>query len=214
WKQEQVTFIDAVTIRGLNCISIRYEDLIENPQSTMTKVLEYIDVDIDAKCFQTNEDNQESKTNPYWENLSKPVMANNKNKFKTQLQEDDIRMIETITKNEMQFFGYEFTTNADWVPTEEYTIGINNERERVRKGIIQKSSDTINQLNDKANFMNEIVSQRKKSWTDKYFVEYNLLPVSKKNKSFLKNRVKFLSYTFLGQNLTKRVSSILRFIKH
>ena len=43
--------------------TIRYEDLIGNTENVMSKLLEFIDVPIDQKCFTTDPDNKEAKRN-------------------------------------------------------------------------------------------------------------------------------------------------------
>jgi hypothetical protein len=64
-------------------------------------------------------------------------MKNNSNKFKKELTEKEILIIESMVKQEMKFFDYDFETKADWSPTLEDSNEIKAQRKE-RKEKIKK----------------------------------------------------------------------------
>jgi hypothetical protein len=201
WKSEQKLLIDAITTRGLDNISIRYEDLISDTPKTMAKILTYIGVEIDDNCFTTDSQNIESKTNPYWQNLSKPVMKDNKDKFKTELCKDEIELIETIAKDEMNFFGYEFTTSRKWQPNEINSIKIGKERLKKQAELSIKPSEKMDKLEDKWELMETLRKELQANYTKN---DFEL--IIKKTTS-LKNRLKHIGIGILGEDIIKNIIS-------
>ena len=114
WKSEQQAILDLKFREGINMHFIKYEDLISNPQAEMTKAMEYIGIDVDEKCFQTNADNKESKRNEYWENLSKPIISSNSKKYLEALSAKDLLVSESVCADQMKALGYPLETAADW----------------------------------------------------------------------------------------------------
>jgi hypothetical protein len=209
WKAEQQTYIDAVTTRGLKSISIRYEDLIEDTPSAMTRVLTYIGVDIDPNCFKTDEGNEEARRNPYWENLSKPVMKNNKQKYKKELSDEDILIIESIAKNEMAFFGYSPTTKCDWTPAEDYSNRLVLLRRSRRSALSKSTEDKMPELQDKWEQIERIRKRRMEDWVN-FNPDFNISKLRKQKGSQIRNRMKHLSYALLGSRLTTKLASKIK----
>lgn len=201
WKSEQKMLIDAITTRGLDHISIRYEDLISDTPKTMAKILTYIGVEIDDNCFTTDSQNIESKTNPYWKNLSKPVMKDNKDKFKKELSKDEVELIETISKDEMNFFGYEFMTDCKWQPNETNSIKIEKERLKKQTELSVKASEKMDGLEDKWKLM-EILRKELQTNYSKNDFELNI-----KKSTSLKNRLKHIGIGILGEEVIKYITS-------
>ena len=83
----------------------------------MSRSLRELGLEIDENCFTTDSDNTESKRNELWKNLSKPILKNNKKKYKEKLTQREIKMIETICKNNMVYLNYPIETNANWKDT-------------------------------------------------------------------------------------------------
>lgn len=209
WKQEQDIFIDAVQSRRLDYISIRYEDLISDTEKTMTSLLNYLALPIDEACFSTNtEKNKEVKWNPYWENLSKPIMSENKNKFKTELSEEDINLIETIAKNEMTFFNYEPVSSQNWQPQINFEKKLMKQRVEKAKTLKQKP---FLELESKWNYIENIREVRRKEWEKSHYKIY--IENNKQNnttKTSIKTRFKYLSFAVLGEDISKKIIRKLR----
>lgn len=98
----------------VNMFLIRYEDLITNTPQVMTNLFEFLDIPVDKNAFTTDPKNQESKNNELWKNLSKPVLKDNKNKYKEILKGRELKIVETICKQNMLDLGYCLDTSGNW----------------------------------------------------------------------------------------------------
>jgi hypothetical protein len=115
WNEQQFTCRRFRACYPQDVISLKYENLIADTVGEMTRVQKSLGLDLDAKCFSTNIDNQEAKNNEFWKNLNKPVIKGNTSKFLDSLSLEEINIIETISKENMISIGYmDFCTNADW----------------------------------------------------------------------------------------------------
>lgn len=211
WKSEQECLVDAIKTRGLDCISIKYEDLISNTQKEMSEILGYIGVEFDPNCFSTDSENKEAARNPYWKNLSKPVMSDNKGKFRKELSEEDLLIIESIAEKEMEYFGYECCTTSDWEPQKYYFDNLENLREIKKKKVSENMNDDVRDLLSKCELSKDIRNKRMNKWlTDnpengKYV---NLTHINNPNIQYtgtLLNRLLLMSYSLLGEPITNAV---------
>ncbi len=147
WVREQRLFLDALYRRGVEAVSLRYEDLIGDTASTMAFVLEELELPVDRACFDTDpEKGKALNWNPHWKNLSQPVMGDNKGKYKEELDEEDIRMIETIAGDVMKAFGYSFETSADWRYHRAYGKKLKAQREQGKaraKGVREENEGNL-----------------------------------------------------------------------
>lgn len=115
WIEEQKACLDLLEKHPSKILSISYEELIEKTKETITKCLHFIGVKIEPICFQTDRNNQESKRNEFWKNLSKPIMTENSKKYLNELSEKDILIIESSSKEIMVKLGYtDLRSSADW----------------------------------------------------------------------------------------------------
>lgn len=112
WKKEQEIILNFATKEHVHFVS--YEELISDTPRIMTSLLEFFEVSVDERCFNTNSENQESKRNTFWKNLSQPIIKNNTKKYLNNLTIRDIKIIESIAKPIMQKLNYQLDTSGDW----------------------------------------------------------------------------------------------------
>jgi len=89
---------------------IRYENLIESPEMYLKEISTFLGFDYEPKMLEFYKDSltrENASKQPAWENLSKSILNNNKNKYIKELSEIEIRLIEAICWHEMAYFGYE-----------------------------------------------------------------------------------------------------------
>lgn len=211
WKQEQETYLDAVFSRGLESISVRYEDLIADTGTVMTQILNYIGVEVDEKCFETNQKNQEAKRNPYWANLSNPIIKDNAEGYKKNLSNEEVRMIETITKKEMAFFGYKPVSDCSWRPPSDFNAVLNEAREK-RKREVAKNKKEHESIQDKWNRIHQIKRMRKEEWEKLNGLNSNEIIPQPSVPSFIKVRIRYLVFAFLGVKTSTRIMKRLKSI--
>ena len=113
WKEDQIKFLkhyNKLNKLGRG-ILIKYENLISNPESELKKICEHIGIDYNNKMLTFYKDKLTIKNAikiENWNNLSKPVIKNNYNKFKDELNDWEIQYIEYHCSELMQLFDYEF----------------------------------------------------------------------------------------------------------
>ncbi|QSS96388.1 sulfotransferase [Psychroflexus sp. ALD_RP9] len=111
WKNDQQQYLKIKMLEDINhqIISITYEDLVSDTKNTLENVLKLFDLNFEIGMLDMGSDDLTSKNakqQKAWENLSKPVMKNNFNKFKSQLSIKEIQYIEKIAFFEMKQLGY------------------------------------------------------------------------------------------------------------
>lgn len=120
WVNEQKECLHLYNFYGVDMCFLKYEDLVDNVEAEMIKVLNFIELPLETACFVTNKSNQEVEINPLWKNINKPIIKNNYGKYKDVLSGEDIKMIETIGKKEMEILGYDLHSKADWKKGNEF----------------------------------------------------------------------------------------------
>jgi hypothetical protein len=132
--------------------------LIANPEQEMARALEFIGVPVDEKCFQTDENNKESKRNEYWENLSKPIMSDNAKKYLKELSSKDLLVVESVCAEPMSALGYQPETAANWEKKKDFLfkprqkIRIFLSKRKNRDNFFRKMAD----MQDKIDMINQI----------------------------------------------------------
>jgi len=113
---------------------LRYEDLIQNPEQELHKICKFLSIDFDPQMLEFHQQSFTIKNANLlndWMNLSKPVMTNNKKKYLAALEDIEIRYVEALCKEEMEYFGYpvEFTAGNVSELSEELAY-VGNEKEQ------------------------------------------------------------------------------------
>ena len=116
WKNDQINFLKHYKNfnelgRG---IFIKYENLIINPENELKKICEQLFINYNDEMLNYYKDKltiKNAKKIENWNNLSKPVLKNNYNKFKDELKDWEIQYIEYHCRELMQLFDYEFELN-------------------------------------------------------------------------------------------------------
>ena len=116
WNREQTKCLDLINTYGIEMFPVKYEQLIQSPQKVMTEILKFLNLPIEERCFQTDNQNKESAKNEFWKNLSKPIITDNTKKYLKHLTNEDLQIVESIAKKNMRELDYnDFVTKADWV---------------------------------------------------------------------------------------------------
>ncbi|MGE3680384.1 MAG: sulfotransferase [Bdellovibrionales bacterium] len=120
WAEEQRRGIEwSAKVSSNQWLTVRYEDLIRHPARTLRTVCEFLGstyTEEALKFFERPAARELSKLSRSWENVSKPVMKNNADKFLRHLSEHEIRLIEAVAQQEMEHFGYGLVTPAVALP--------------------------------------------------------------------------------------------------
>ena len=89
--------------------SVRYEDLLEDPASVLNNLCDRYGIMFNKdflNFYLSNESLKASKSGGMWKNLSKPLIRDNKEKFKRELSDNEILIFESMNKNILSELGY------------------------------------------------------------------------------------------------------------
>jgi hypothetical protein len=96
-------------------LTIRYEDFLADQELVLRGICDFIGLDFLPQMLDvaaSTEARQMSKLSDLWSsNCFGPIPAN-RDKFKSQLSVDEIETIETVAREHMRSYGYEFMTDA------------------------------------------------------------------------------------------------------
>ncbi len=125
-------------------IAIRYEDLIEHAQVELKKLCRFLDVKYTTKAmeyYKTKESDHTSAAGKMWENVKRPVLKNNKNKFMHELTSEEITIFETVAGKELKALGYELLIPSDKIKpfTPSQIIKFEKENEQLKAAFAQQA---------------------------------------------------------------------------
>jgi hypothetical protein len=205
WKDEQASYVDAVSTRNIDSMSIQYEDLILDTKSTILKVFDHLGLDAENACFGTEGTEGDLDWNTYWENLSKPVMKENAKKYKTELSVTDINIIEAITRPEMDWFGYGLETKADWKLNRNSFKYVVEQRKTNKVKADSRVDESLRRLQEKWNFINSLLQDRSAVWQGQY-ERFDSDPTASLPllKSPFRSRLKYFLFALFGESLTNK----------
>lgn len=148
WQYDQANYLPHYHLLApqLRAVKISYESLISSPFDTLTTVIQFLGLAMEHGML-TFSDNPLTRKNASkdhtWKNLSKPLLADNANKFKTELSELEICAIEKICQYEMHQLGYELlSTDEQREKLTQATVDSLDKSERAQKEVLPRSSIT------------------------------------------------------------------------
>jgi hypothetical protein len=115
-------------ISGERFFKIKYEQLIQNSKKEIQKVCNYLNIEFEEKYMDYHKSEASkttAKSGKMWANVSKPLMKNNYNKFKTQLTKEEIIIFEQVAGEMLLKLGYELV-----YPQESRSLIITKEMEK------------------------------------------------------------------------------------
>ena len=104
-------------------IEIRYEDLLADPKQNLQKICDTLNVNYSEsmlKFFEKDASYQTDATN--LENLNKPIIATNKEKWRKNLSDQDLQEFETVAGKYLSLYGYEAANTLGELPTYKLNI--------------------------------------------------------------------------------------------
>lgn len=125
WKEEQELSLQLKRqVDNKRVITIRYEDLIHNPAKVIQSICHDLGIPYFEKAldyFHSAESINTANSGAMWRNLSKPVMADNCNKFEHELSEGQIMLFERVAGDMLAKLGYK-TMYWPNVSSEKFTV--------------------------------------------------------------------------------------------
>jgi len=114
WRREQAVALKyKKRLAKKQWLTVTYEQLISEPEETMREICAFLDEKYSKsllKFFDKPAARELSALSKSWENVRKPVMSENKGKYKSQLTREEIALIESVAGGEMRALGYKPVT--------------------------------------------------------------------------------------------------------
>ena len=110
WKEEQEASLLLADQLGPNrVIKVCYENLIQDPELELRKLCSFIGAEYNSIAldyYRSEESHKTAISGVMWENVEKPVISNNYNKFLKELSAEDILLFEQVACDMLQKLGY------------------------------------------------------------------------------------------------------------
>jgi hypothetical protein len=111
WRENQRLCLTALSDPLLNdrMFFLKYEDLIGRPEQLGAELMEYIGLEFEAgqlEFYKNEEVLHHSQQSEFWKNLSRPIDASNKGKYRKSLSKREIRIFESVAWDEMHALSY------------------------------------------------------------------------------------------------------------
>jgi hypothetical protein len=113
WQEEQeASLLLAEKLGSKRVLKVSYENLLHAPTKELRKICSFIGAHYSLSTldyYHSEESHQTALSGVMWENVEKPVIADNYNKFKKELTPADIMLFEQVAGDTLQKLGYELS---------------------------------------------------------------------------------------------------------
>jgi hypothetical protein len=117
WKEEQEASLQlAEKLGSKRVLKVRYEDLLAAPEKELRKICSFIGATYQDEAldyYHSEESHKTALSGVMWENVEKPVIADNFNKFRKELSAGDIQLFEQVAGSTLKKLGYELCFPAN-----------------------------------------------------------------------------------------------------
>ncbi len=118
WKEEQEASLKLTEKLGNErVLKIRYEDLLAAPETELSKICRFIGTEYNPVAmdyYHSEESHKTAHSGTMWENVEKPVISDNFNKFKKELTPEDILLFEQVAGDTLEKLGYSRTFSNNY----------------------------------------------------------------------------------------------------
>lgn len=115
WKSDQEKSIEVSRkIPSNRFISVNYRNLITNPKIELKRICSFLNVNFNEKMldyFHAEESINTAKSGEMWENLSRPIMKINYNKYLKELDKEEIKIFENIAGDLLVKLGFDLSSD-------------------------------------------------------------------------------------------------------
>lgn len=158
WNEDQRKCLEIKkSTKDFNFFSVKYEDLLSDPALIINNFCKKYGLSYNKKFlnyYKSKESKKASTSGGLWRNLSKPLIRNNKNKYKSELSTNEILIFESINKKELQKLGYELV-NSDSKLFSSFTSGEINKFNLINSDLKKEAYENQN------NFEKELIKKQK-----------------------------------------------------
>lgn len=110
WAEEQRSSLALIdTLDKSRYAVVKYEELLINPEKTLQNLCSKLGIDYTSDMLQyyfSEESIRTANSGDMWKNVTQPLLANNYEKFKKELSEEEIKIFEGIAGDQLVHLGY------------------------------------------------------------------------------------------------------------
>lgn len=117
-------------------LTIRYEDFVADQETVLRKICEFFGIEFTMEMLDVSNSEEAqhiSTMSALWESNAFPPIPANVDKFKKTMSLDEIAIIETLTREQMDRYGYERMTKGDVKITDSMIAAAKERSEAKRK---------------------------------------------------------------------------------
>jgi hypothetical protein len=146
WKQDQQQSLDYIeSLSADKYFTLRYEELTAEPNAHIGQICDRFGLphsDAVLEYYKSEESKRTAVSGHMWENVAKPVMKDNSNKFLKGMSHEDLIIYESVAGDMLERLGYKLVTK----PEERRTFSANEiaafDKENIRlKEEAQRNAD-------------------------------------------------------------------------
>jgi Sulfotransferase family len=164
WRDEQRLCLAAERRHGERVLRLTYEDLIEDPQAAMARVLEHLDEPLEPACFEVQgEKNRGQAWSSFWRNLTQPVKKDNRAKYRQAFTPRTLEQIETVCAAEMDALGYAAETPRRWKPGPLFAWRDRRLAKRNDRRLRAEHADTVAVISDRRRLLDGLLAERRRA---------------------------------------------------
>lgn len=116
WTVEQSVGKRLLENSDVDVHAVKYEDLVQAPNDEIRDLCAFLDVEVvdEMLSHHEREEAEHMADNAHmFENLSKPIMSDNYGKFRDELSDEEIGIVEKVAREALDYFGYELTHSEE-----------------------------------------------------------------------------------------------------
>lgn len=176
WAANQKACIELEkNIEKSRFLKVSYENLLHHPKKEMKRICSFLNIELKKEVFDfyhSEESRNTAVAGKMWENVARPILKNNSNKFKTELTPMEIAIFEKQAGGVLQQLGYTLE-NSDLLngtPFSESELKeFNNENYRLKEIANQSSDPDGMKLREKQDLLLKEIQKRN---TQKTFASF------------------------------------------
>lgn len=110
WQEEQAVGTRLLEEYQESVHLIRYEDLLQEPEREVEAVCEFLGIPFEEAMlyyYETEDAQTASESSELFENVGVPIKSDNYDKYLDRLPNEEVRLTEYFTQEELRSFGYE-----------------------------------------------------------------------------------------------------------
>lgn len=121
WKREQSVGMELLDRYPDHFHLLKYEELLRNPESVVEDVFSFLDLEYYPEVmyyYETDDAKSAAESASAFENVANPIQSDNYEKFREQLPDEEVLVVEKLASDPLKFFGYDLVHDESELETE------------------------------------------------------------------------------------------------